>query len=221
MYVGKIPWSECFRIPVRYVICVRTSRKREKTPRYLLWQCKCKQFDVAFQVKRRVQFTTKLCVPTRTSIQMCGSRKPVRISPKSTYRSPISLNLLFYLSPGRDYLHNSPCPIVGEYFGVIPNAEGQCAKLASDCSSPDTMYFSITDCAPEVSPEVYEGIKKISRYFLTVYAENYRKTMTKGDPKSARVTSPIPFCLRWIPICSHTRRRSVSLHHSSANLRRV
>lgn len=52
-----------------------------------------------------------------------------------------------WITQGRqDYLEDSPCPLLGEYVGTIPNAESLCAKLTSDCSSPDTMFYSVSDC---------------------------------------------------------------------------
>lgn len=68
------------------------------------------------------------------------------------YFTPIDNQVLHFL-PGKDYLEDSPCPILGEYVGMIPNADNLCAKLSSDCTSPDTMYYSVSDC----SQTVYEG----------------------------------------------------------------
>ncbi|XP_062556321.1 uncharacterized protein LOC134221144 [Armigeres subalbatus] len=47
----------------------------------------------------------------------------------------------------------SPCPIVGEFAGVIPDDEGLCAKLSSECVSPDIMYYQISACEFN---EIYE-----------------------------------------------------------------
>ncbi|XP_055545949.1 uncharacterized protein LOC129730552 [Wyeomyia smithii] len=47
----------------------------------------------------------------------------------------------------------SPCPIVGEFSGVIPDDEGLCAKLSSECGSPDIMYYQISACEFD---EIYE-----------------------------------------------------------------
>ncbi|GAB6021794.1 hypothetical protein CHUAL_004371 [Chamberlinius hualienensis] len=46
------------------------------------------------------------------------------------------------------------CPISGEYTGFIPDATGLCAKLSSDCNSPDVMYYSVSNC--DAPKEVYE-----------------------------------------------------------------
>ncbi|XP_049536613.1 uncharacterized protein LOC125951684 [Anopheles darlingi] len=48
----------------------------------------------------------------------------------------------------------SPCPIVGEFSGIIPDDEGLCAKLSSECESQDIMYYQISAC--EYMNEVYE-----------------------------------------------------------------
>lgn len=48
----------------------------------------------------------------------------------------------------------SPCPVNGEFFGLIPDAEGLCAKLWSECQSPDIMYYQVSACEYD---EVFEG----------------------------------------------------------------
>ncbi|XP_022254009.1 uncharacterized protein LOC106469744 [Limulus polyphemus] len=39
------------------------------------------------------------------------------------------------------------CPITGDYFGVVPDTTGLCAKVASDCNNPDIMFYSVSSCA--------------------------------------------------------------------------
>ena len=34
----------------------------------------------------------------------------------------------------------------GEYTGVIPDTEGLCAKLYSDCNNPEIMFYTIFNC---------------------------------------------------------------------------
>ncbi|XP_066997399.2 uncharacterized protein [Anabrus simplex] len=46
-----------------------------------------------------------------------------------------------------------PCPISGEYTGFLPDAPGLCARLSSDCRSPEIMYYTVSDCT---QAEVYE-----------------------------------------------------------------
>ncbi|XP_058058208.1 uncharacterized protein LOC131209215 [Anopheles bellator] len=48
----------------------------------------------------------------------------------------------------------SPCPIVGEFAGIIPDDDGLCAKLSSECESQDIMYYQISGC--DDKSEVYE-----------------------------------------------------------------
>ncbi|XP_058121055.1 uncharacterized protein LOC131285020 [Anopheles ziemanni] len=48
----------------------------------------------------------------------------------------------------------SPCPIIGEFSGIIPDDEGLCAKLSSECESQDIMYYQISAC--DYTNEVYE-----------------------------------------------------------------
>ena len=47
------------------------------------------------------------------------------------------------------------CPISGEYTGVIPDAEGLCAKLYSDCRNPQKMFYVVSNCLNHT--EIYEG----------------------------------------------------------------
>lgn len=47
------------------------------------------------------------------------------------------------------------CPILGEYVGYIPDIMGLCAKLSSDCKSPEIMYYTVSNCT---APDIYEGM---------------------------------------------------------------
>lgn len=49
----------------------------------------------------------------------------------------------------------SPCPVDGEFYGFIPDAEGLCAKLWSDCQTPDIMFYQVSACEYD---EIFEGI---------------------------------------------------------------
>ncbi len=51
----------------------------------------------------------------------------------------------------------TPYPIIGEYTGVIPDTDGLCAKLYSDCNNPEIMFYTIFNCFNR--SEVYEGEK--------------------------------------------------------------
>lgn len=61
-----------------------------------------------------------------------------------------------WLTQGRlDHnLVQSPCPVNGEFTGLIPDASGLCAKLSSECTSPDMMHYQVSACEYD---EVYEG----------------------------------------------------------------
>ena len=48
------------------------------------------------------------------------------------------------------------CPIAGEYTGFLPDAPAFCARLRSDCGSPDKMHYTVTSC--DNPNEVFEGI---------------------------------------------------------------
>ena len=49
----------------------------------------------------------------------------------------------------------TPYPIIGEYTGVIPDTDGLCAKLYSDCNNPEIMFYTIFNCFNR--SEVFEG----------------------------------------------------------------
>ena len=40
----------------------------------------------------------------------------------------------------------APYMFTGEYTGVIPDTEGLCAKLYSDCNNPEIMFYTIFNC---------------------------------------------------------------------------
>lgn len=48
----------------------------------------------------------------------------------------------------------TPCPVDGEFEGLIPDADGLCAKLWSECHAPDIMYYQVYACEYN---EVFEG----------------------------------------------------------------
>lgn len=49
----------------------------------------------------------------------------------------------------------SPCPVHGEYRGFMPDAEGLCARLWSECQTPDIMYYQVAVCETN---EILEGM---------------------------------------------------------------
>lgn len=53
-----------------------------------------------------------------------------------------------------------PCPVRGEFHGRIPDAEGLCARLVSDCAgAPDRMHYQVSECGGVM----YEGEFRRSR----------------------------------------------------------
>lgn len=68
--------------------------------------------------------------------------------------SPSNFREKIWVTQGRtDRVQESPCPITGEYNGLIPDAIGLCAKLSSDCANPEVMYYTVSDCNTEVYEE--------------------------------------------------------------------
>ncbi|XP_012527011.1 uncharacterized protein LOC105831431 isoform X2 [Monomorium pharaonis] len=47
----------------------------------------------------------------------------------------------------------SPCPITGQYTGMITDLSGMCAELSSNCNTREIMYYKVSDC---ISGELYE-----------------------------------------------------------------
>jgi hypothetical protein len=64
------------------------------------------------------------------------------------------LNVVNFILTGLERLRESPCPVFGEYTGVIPDATDLCAKLSSDCKSREIMYYTVSVCSQS---EIYEG----------------------------------------------------------------
>ncbi|XP_042887996.1 uncharacterized protein LOC122263573 [Penaeus japonicus] len=61
--------------------------------------------------------------------------------------SPASLTWDAWVTQGRvDRFKQSPCPVAGEYTGVIPDAPILCAKLYSDCNNPEIMFYTVFSC---------------------------------------------------------------------------
>ncbi|XP_063599370.1 uncharacterized protein LOC134775737 [Penaeus indicus] len=61
--------------------------------------------------------------------------------------SPASLTWDAWVTQGRvDRFKQSPCPVAGEYTGVIPDATILCAKLYSDCNNPEIMFYTVFSC---------------------------------------------------------------------------
>ena len=60
-----------------------------------------------------------------------------------------------WLTLGRTQINDLPhCPLVGEYSGTLPDAEGLCAKSYADCNNPEVMFYTVFNCNNQ--SEVYE-----------------------------------------------------------------
>lgn len=57
-----------------------------------------------------------------------------------------------WITQGRTLEHTiikNPCPVSGEFKGSLPDVEGICAKLTSNCDSPDYMFYQVSACHNE------------------------------------------------------------------------
>ena len=60
-----------------------------------------------------------------------------------------------WITQGRlETVEKAPYMFTGEYTGVIPDTEGLCAKLNSDCNNPEIMFYTIFNCFDRA--EVFE-----------------------------------------------------------------
>lgn len=57
----------------------------------------------------------------------------------------------------------SPCPIDGEFVGLIPDAEDLCARLWSECDKNDTMNYQVSICGHD---EIYDGMLNNSQWII-------------------------------------------------------
>ena len=60
-----------------------------------------------------------------------------------------------WLTMGRSQIEEPPhCPLVGEFSGVLPDADGLCARSYADCNNPEVMFYTVFNCHNQT--EVYE-----------------------------------------------------------------
>lgn len=60
-----------------------------------------------------------------------------------------------WLTLGRTKIEDPPrCPLVGEFTGTLPDAEGLCARSYADCNNPEVMFYTVFNC--NNASEVYE-----------------------------------------------------------------
>nr|CAD7444045.1 unnamed protein product [Timema bartmani] len=102
------------------------------------------------------------------------------------YNSSLCSNTNFqlnqWITQGRmERLQESPCPVAGEYAGYIPDATGLCAKLSSDCKSPEIMYYTVSDCSHN---EIYEGSRRHGRKHRQIGTRVFRIS----DPHTTSVS---------------------------------
>ncbi|KAM0736266.1 hypothetical protein ACS0PU_010227 [Formica fusca] len=65
-----------------------------------------------------------------------------------------NLDKLVWMTQARiERVVESPCPITGQYTGMITDLSGMCAELSSNCNTREIMYFKVSDCE---SGELYE-----------------------------------------------------------------
>ncbi|XP_025268422.1 uncharacterized protein LOC105254742 [Camponotus floridanus] len=62
-------------------------------------------------------------------------------------------NLVWMTQARIERVVESPCPITGQYTGMITDLSGMCAELSSNCNTREIMYFKVSDCE---SGELYE-----------------------------------------------------------------
>lgn len=58
-----------------------------------------------------------------------------------------------WITVGKEVVR-TPCPLSGTFHGLIPDAEGLCARSSTSCSRPDQMEYKVYNC--ENTTEVYE-----------------------------------------------------------------
>lgn len=76
---------------------------------------------------------------------------------KSHYMTQVRLDSAFEMSP---------CPIDGEFVGLIPDADDLCARLWSDCNRNDTMNYQVSICGHD---EIFDGMLSITSVFPNLY----------------------------------------------------
>ena len=60
-----------------------------------------------------------------------------------------------WITLGRTDLEDpTHCPLVGEYSGILPDADGLCARSYADCNNPEVMFYTVFNCGN--ASEVYE-----------------------------------------------------------------
>ncbi|KAK3875181.1 hypothetical protein Pcinc_019938 [Petrolisthes cinctipes] len=109
-----------------------------------------------------------------------------------------------WITQAKSVLDPTPtCPVVGEYAGELPNASGICARLNSDCTSPQLMYYQVVDCRNQSS--VYEGAvsdveeQQVSTgAFFTIRQSETGRTRGRRQAGGQRVAKARTTTISWL-----------------------
>ena len=96
-----------------------------------------------------------LIIITIFSLHLTGISSSDSFSGSETLCTAENFTPSKWLTLGRTDLDDPPhCPLVGEYTGILPDAEGLCARSYADCNNPEVMFYTVFNCAN--ASEVYE-----------------------------------------------------------------
>lgn len=112
-------------------------------------QCGEEQYHCVWVTKRSDNIL-EFQIGSRTIQHLGGSSRP-----DATICDDKYFDKTRWLTQGRlDHSVVSACPIDGDFEGRIPDAEGLCAKLWSECDRPDIMFYQVSACDYD---EIFEG----------------------------------------------------------------
>ncbi|XP_066938431.1 uncharacterized protein [Macrobrachium rosenbergii] len=105
------------------------------------------------------------------------------------------------------------CPIVGNYVGVLPDASGICAQLYSDCSNPQIMFYTVSDCSnfsaiyeredlpgptSEAGPWLPPEQKVSTGAVLTIVDDTHRRGRRQVSEGHLRVANALTTTISWL-----------------------
>ncbi|XP_064116728.1 uncharacterized protein LOC135222585 [Macrobrachium nipponense] len=104
------------------------------------------------------------------------------------------------------------CPIVGNYVGALPDASGICAQLYSDCSNPQIMFYTVSDCSnfsavyerdlpgptSEAGPWLPPEQKVSTGAVLTIVDDTYRRGRRQVSEGQLRVANALTTTISWL-----------------------
>ncbi|XP_046485659.1 uncharacterized protein [Neodiprion pinetum] len=122
-----------------------TVDSNDQSGRYVVYskdQCEMEGY-VCLMMKQRSENVLEFTTGTATSL---------------TYKSYLcddpNLDKPVWMTQSRiERVVESPCPITGQYTGVITDLPGMCAELSSNCNTREIMYYKVSDCS---TGELYE-----------------------------------------------------------------